>query len=174
MKLYFKQRMFSWFDSYDIYHMDDSGAVAFTVEGKLAWGHCLHILDPMGRHIATVKQQFFTFLPKFDLYIGEQCVGTICKEFTFLRPSFTLDCKGWRVEGSFMEWDYTILDAQNRQVATVSKDPLDGHLRDRCGGGARRPVCPDDRAGHRRGKMLPQLGLSNKQRIRGESHGFFV
>ena len=37
MKLYFKQRMFSWFDSYDIYHMDDSGAVAFTVEGKLAW-----------------------------------------------------------------------------------------------------------------------------------------
>lgn len=116
MKLYFKQRMFSWFDSYDIYHMDDSGAVAFTVEGKLAWGHCLHILDPMGRHIATVKQQVFTFLPKFDLYIGEQCVGTICKEFTFLRPSFTLDCK------SFMEWDYTILDAQNRQVATVSKE----------------------------------------------------
>ncbi len=122
MKLYFKQRMFSWFDSYDIYHMDDSGAVAFTVEGKLAWGHCLHILDPMGRHIATVKQQVFTFLPKFDLYIGEQCVGTICKEFTFLRPSFTLNCKGWRVEGSFMEWDYTILDAQNRQVATVSKE----------------------------------------------------
>ena len=104
MKLYFKQRMFSWFDSYDIYHMDDSGAVAFTVEGKLAWGHCLHILDPMGQHIA------------------KQCVGTICKEFTFLRPSFTLDCKGWRMEGSFMEWDYTILDAQNRQVATVSKE----------------------------------------------------
>ena len=122
MKLYFKQRMFSWFDSYDIYHMDDSGAVAFTVEGKLAWGHCLHILDPMGRHIATVKQQVFTFLPKFDLYIGEQYVGTIRKEFTFLRPFFTLDCLGWRVEGSFMEWDYTILDVQNRQVAAVSKE----------------------------------------------------
>ena len=106
----------------EIIVVDDSGAVAFTVEGKLAWGHCLHILDPMGRHIATVKQQVFTFLPKFDLYIGEQCVGTICKEFTFLRPSFTLDCKGWRMEGSFMEWDYTILDAQNRQVATVSKE----------------------------------------------------
>ena len=121
MKLYFKQRMFSWFDSYDIYHMDDSGAVAFTVEGKLAWGHCLHILDPMGQHIATVKQQVFTFLPKFDLYIGEQCVGTICKEFTFLRPSFTLDCKGWRMEGSFMEWDYTIQDGP-RTVATISKE----------------------------------------------------
>ena len=42
MKLCFKQRFFSWFDSYDIYDAS-TGATAFTVEGKLAWGHCLHI-----------------------------------------------------------------------------------------------------------------------------------
>ena len=125
MKLYFKQRMFSWFDSYDIYYMtggEETGAVAYTVEGKLAWGHCLHILDPQGRHIATVQQQVFTFLPKFDMYVGDEYVGTIRKEFTFLRPSFNLDYNGWRVEGSFMEWDYTILDGTGRQVAAVSKE----------------------------------------------------
>ena len=125
MKLYFKQRMFSWFDSYDIYYMNDgeeTGAVAFTVEGKLAWGHCLHILDPQSRHIATVKQQVFTFLPKFDMYVGDEYVGTIRKEFTFLRPSFNLDYNGWRVEGSFMEWDYAIVDGSGRQVAAVSKE----------------------------------------------------
>ena len=55
MKLYFKQRFFSWFDSYDIYHED--GSVAYTVEGKLSWGHCLHILNPQGEHIATVQQR---------------------------------------------------------------------------------------------------------------------
>ena len=70
MKLCFKQRFFSWFDSYDIYDAS-TGATAFTVEGKLAWGHCLHILDAQGRHIATVKERVLTFLPKFDLYIGE-------------------------------------------------------------------------------------------------------
>ena len=43
MKLWFKQRFFSWFDSYDIYYED--GSTAFTVEGKLSWGHRLHILD---------------------------------------------------------------------------------------------------------------------------------
>ena len=58
MKLYFKQRFFSWFDSYDIYY--EGGDVAYTVEGKLSWGHCLHILDPYGEHIATVKQQVLT------------------------------------------------------------------------------------------------------------------
>lgn len=48
MKLYFKQRFFSWFDSYDIYDYD-TGDVVYTVEGQLAWGHCLHILDAGGR-----------------------------------------------------------------------------------------------------------------------------
>ena len=69
-----------------------------------------------------MKQQVFTFLPKFDMYVGDECVGTIRKEFTFLRPAFTLDYNGWRVEGSFMEWDYTILDGAGRQVAVVSKE----------------------------------------------------
>ena len=100
MKLYFKQRFFSWFDSYDIYY--EGGSVAYTVEGKLAWGHCLHILDPYGEHIATVKQQVLTFLPKFH-------------------PSFTMDFCGWTVEGSFMEWDYTIQDGP-RTVASISKE----------------------------------------------------
>ena len=54
MRLLFKQRFFSWFDSYDIY--DDNGATVFTVEGKLAWGHCLHILNAAGEHIGTVQR----------------------------------------------------------------------------------------------------------------------
>lgn len=119
MKLYFKQRFFSWFDSYDIYYED--GSVAYTVEGKLAWGHCLHILDSQGCHIATVKQRVLTFLPKFDLYVGEEPLGTICKELTLFRPTFTLDFCGWTVSGSFMEWDYTI-HGSNGPVATISKE----------------------------------------------------
>ncbi len=126
MRLYFKQRMFSWFDSYDIYYMDhpdgETEAVAFTVEGQLAWGHCLHILDAQGRHIATVQQKVLTWLPRFDLYVGEECIGSIRKEFTLLRPAFSLDFNGWRVEGSVMEWEYTILDAQGQQVASVYKE----------------------------------------------------
>ena len=111
MKLYFKQRLFSWFDSYDIYDYD-TGDVVYTVEGQLAW-----------RHIATVKQRVLTFLPKFDLYLGDACIGTICKEFTIVRPLFTLDFNGWQVEGDFMGWEYEITDGQ-RQVAAISKELL--------------------------------------------------
>ena len=123
MKLYFKQRLFSWFDSYDIYDYD-TGNVVYTVEGQLAWGHCLHILDADGRHIATVKQRVLTFLPKFDLYLGDACIGTICKEFTIVRPQFTLDFNGWRVEGDFLEWDYRVTEACGAQVASIHKELL--------------------------------------------------
>ena len=120
MKLYFKQRFFSWFDSYDIYDTA-TGATAFTVEGKLAWGHCLHILDPHRRHIATVEERVLTLLPKFELYIGERYIGEIRKEFTLFRPAFALDFNGWRVQGSFLEWDYAVYSGQ-RRVASISKE----------------------------------------------------
>ena len=122
MKLYFKQRFFSWFDSYDIYDYD-TGDVVYTVEGQLAWGHCLHILDAGERHIATVKQRVLTFLPKFDLYLGDACIGTICKEFTIVRPRFTLDCNGWQVQGDWLEWEYEVMDG-DRRVMRASKELL--------------------------------------------------
>lgn len=120
MKLLFKQRLFSWFDSYDIY--DESGRAVFTVEGKPSWGHKLHILNAQGGHIGTVKHVVLTFLPKFELYVGEQYVGSIHKEFTFFKPRFQVDCNGWQVEGDLWGWDYRIRDGYGRTVAAVSKE----------------------------------------------------
>ena len=120
MKLLFKQRFFSWFDSYDIY--DEAGNTLFTVEGQMAWGHTLHINNASGNHIATVKQRLFTFLPKFDLYAGDTLLGTITKDFTLFAPSFEIDFNGWQVQGQFMEWDYDILDKFGDRVASISKE----------------------------------------------------
>lgn len=36
MKLVLKQRLFSWFDSYDV--CDEYGNAVFSVKGRLAWG----------------------------------------------------------------------------------------------------------------------------------------
>ncbi len=119
MKLLFKQRFFSWFDSYDIYN--EAGDTVYTVRGQLAWGHCLKIFDAFDNEIGTVKQRVFTWFPQFEMYLGGRCIGCIRKEFSFLRPKYNIDCNGWHIEGDFMEWDYTILNAAGGQVATVSK-----------------------------------------------------
>lgn len=120
MRLLFKQRLFSWFDSYDIYNESDE--TVYTVKGQLAWGHCLKIYDAEGAEIGTVKERVLTWLPKFELYLGERYVGCITKEFTFLRPKFNIDCNGWHVEGNWLEWDYSILKEDGQEVAAVSKE----------------------------------------------------
>ena len=120
MRLLFKQRFFSWFDSYDIYN--EAGDTQYTVKGQLSWGHCLKIFDRMGNEVGTVKERVLTLLPKFEIYSGDKYLGSISKEFTLFRPKFNIDYNGWHVEGSFLEWDYTIFDGRGRSVATVSKE----------------------------------------------------
>ena len=41
MKLLFRQRIFSWLDSYDIF--DENGETVYTVKGQLSFGHKLFI-----------------------------------------------------------------------------------------------------------------------------------
>ena len=120
MKLLFKQRFFSWFDSYDIYN--EAGETVYTVKGQLSWGHCLKIYDAQNREIGTVKERILTFLPKFEMYLGERYIGRINKEFTFFVPKYNIDCNGWQVDGDWFEWDYQIQNRSGRPVANVSKE----------------------------------------------------
>lgn len=122
MKLLFKQRFFSWFDSYDIF--DEAGNIVYTVKGQLAWGHCLKIFDARGVEIGTVRERVLTFLPKFEMYFGDQYIGCISKEFTLFRPRFNIDCNGWHIDGDWFEWEYQILTASGKAVAQVSKELL--------------------------------------------------
>ncbi|MBE6631623.1 MAG: hypothetical protein E7623_02855 [Ruminococcaceae bacterium] len=120
MKLLFKQKFFSWLDSYDVF--DENGNTVFIVKGQLSWGHCLKIYDVLGNELGTVKEKIFTFLPKFEMYEGENYIGCISKEFTFFKPRFNVDCKGWYVDGDFFEWEYDILSYGGIHVASVSKE----------------------------------------------------
>lgn len=119
MKLLFKQRAFTWFDSYDIF--DEAENTVYTVQGRLAWGHRLEISDAAGNYLGQVRQEVLTFRPRFSLFIGENCVGQLRKEFALFKPVFTLDCNGWEIEGNFWEWDYRVTEG-SRIVMTVSKE----------------------------------------------------
>ncbi len=122
MKLLFKQRFFSWFDSYDIYN--EAGETVYTVKGQISWGHCLKIFDTNGNEIGTVKEKVITLLPKFEIYLGEQYIGCIRKEFTFFKPKYNIDYNGWQIDGDFLGWNYRILNASGQNIAAISKQLL--------------------------------------------------
>lgn len=126
MKLLFKQRFFSWFDSYDIY--DEAGNPVYEVKGQLAWGHCLKIFNTSGQELGTVKQKVLSMMPTFEIYMQNQYVGRIRREFVPFKPSYNIDFNGWHVDGNFFEWDYSITGADGTSVATISKQLF--HLTD--------------------------------------------
>lgn len=120
MQLLFKQRLFSWFDSYDIYN--ELGQTVYTVQGKLAWGHKLEIYDASGTPVGLVEEKIFTFLPRFIFYRNGNYLGQVQKELTFFKPLFTLDYGDWQVEGDWLQWNYTITDRGGQPVANLSKE----------------------------------------------------
>lgn len=120
MKLLFKQRFFSWFDSYDIY--DEAGNTVYVVKGELAWGHLLRIYDASGNELGYIKEKILTWLPEFEMYVKDSYAGCISKEFAFFKHKYNIDLNGWQIEGDWFEWDYTITDPSGDIVAAVSKE----------------------------------------------------
>ena len=149
----FKQRLFSWFDSYDIYAQD--GSTLFTVRGELSWGHCLRIYTRDGRYAGTVREKILTFLPRFELFAGENSIGFLKREFTLFRPAYVLEANGWRITGNFMQWDYTVTEpsGQNKQAAIQ----FYRYICHRCAKPGKRAFGAYDGACNRCGEMLARL-----------------
>ena len=119
MRLLFKQKLFSWFDSYDIF--DEAGNTVYTVKGQPSWGHMFNIYDAYGNELGTVKQKLFSFFPYFELYMNGGFIGSISKRMSLFKPKYDIDFNGWYVEGNFWEYDYSIYGVTGSCVATVSK-----------------------------------------------------
>lgn len=121
MRLMIKQRVFTLTDNYYVY--DESGEIRYEVEDEfLSLGHQLHVYDSRsGREIGAVHQELFRFLPEFEIVIGGRRVGSVSKEFSFFTPRYTVDFRGWDVEGDLMHWDYTVTQ-NGRTVMTITKE----------------------------------------------------
>ena len=122
MVLLFKQRLFSLLSSYDIFNINNE--TVYTVKSKFSFVQNFEIFDASGAKVAYMERRLFTFLPKYDLYLGDEYIGCIKKEFSFMRPKFTIDCKGWYIEGSIWERYYSIYDSDGYNVATITKKLL--------------------------------------------------
>jgi len=120
MKLYIKEKVFSWGDKFTV--KDEYGNDKYFVEGEVfTWGKKLHVYDRHGQEAAFIKQELFRFLPTYSVFCGDHQVAQIRKEFTFLFPRYSIDGLGWEIDGSFMAHDYVI--TQNSQtIVQISKE----------------------------------------------------
>ena len=120
MKLYMRQKVFSWVDRFTV--KDESGADKYYVEGEFfSWGKKLHVSDLNGNEVAFIQQKVFSFLPKFFVFVNGNQIAEIVKEFTFLRPRYSIEGLGWEIEGSFMAHDYQITK-EGHSIVAIHKE----------------------------------------------------
>lgn len=120
MKLYIRQRLFSWTDSYDVY--DETGRARYSVKTDfLAFGHQIHVFDVRtGQEVGSIHQKLLRLLPEFEILLGGRSAGSVRRQLTLLTPRYQVDYRGWRVSGNILGWDYRVTEGENT-VMTISK-----------------------------------------------------
>jgi uncharacterized protein YxjI len=122
MKLYIRQKVFSWTDSFKV--LDENGNQRYYVKGEFfSLGKRLHVFDEYDRSFAHIQQKLFTLLPQYSVYVGGDEVARVIREFSFIHPRYSIERFGetWTVEGRFWEHDYEIL-CGGRAIASIHKE----------------------------------------------------
>ena len=120
MKLYIKQKVFSWKDKFTV--KDAFGEDTYYVVGKLmSMGKKLTVTDRLGMEVAFIHQKVFSLLPRFFVDVNGVTVAEIVKKFTFFKPEYEVRGPGWTVEGSLTAHDYRIYDADGSTVVSIHK-----------------------------------------------------
>jgi uncharacterized protein YxjI len=119
MKLYIKQKVFTWRDRFNI--KDEEGLDRYSVAGEIfTWGRKLHVYDAAGNEVAFIRAKVLTFLEqKYFIELGGQTF-TLIKEFTFFKPKFRLEGVPWRMEGQFLEHEYSLF-SDSQTVMSISQ-----------------------------------------------------
>ena len=120
MKLYIKEKVFSWGDKFTV--KDEYGNDKYYVQGEVfSWGKKLHVYDMTGNEVAFIKQEVWSFLPRFYVFCNNVQVAEIKKEFSFIFPKYSVAGLGWEIEGRFMAHDYEIKKG-SRTIVSISKE----------------------------------------------------
>lgn len=107
MKLYIKQKVFSWSDKFFV--KDEQGRDRYYVEGEIfSFGKKLHVYDMADNEVAFIQQKVFSFLPRYYVFIGDEQIAEVVKKMTFFFPKYYVEGLDWEVNGDFMAHDYEI------------------------------------------------------------------
>lgn len=119
MKLYMKQKVFSWTDKFTV--KDEMEQDRYFVEGEfLSLTKKLHIRNTSNEELAFIWQKFWSIMPRFCVEIDSREVCWIAKRFTLLRPKYVLEGLNWHVEGDFWSHEYSVYDG-DREIMSLSK-----------------------------------------------------
>lgn len=122
MKLYIKQKVFSFKDKFNVF--DFNGNVKYRAEGELiSFGKKLHVYDHNDREVIFIRQKLITFLPKYEVSVLGNEPVEIVKNFTFLKHEYSIPAWNIKVHGDFFAHEYSV-EQNGMVIAHMSKEWL--------------------------------------------------
>ena len=105
MKLYIKQRVFTYKDKFNVLNASDN--IEYTAKGKIiALSKRFNIEDNKGKRVATIKKKIFSIFPSYKIkIIGDQSYH-LKRKFTFFKQKYKVKPLGWELKGDFMAHNY--------------------------------------------------------------------
>ncbi|MBQ2953492.1 MAG: LURP-one-related family protein [Clostridia bacterium] len=124
MRLYIKQKVFSWKDKFTV--KDEYGEDRYKVEGEFfSIGRKLHVCDMAGSEVVYIAQEIWSWMAKYHVHIRGHHAADVKQKFSWFRPKYELsgpECSGWTVDGSFWEHDYEVLDGTGNCIVRIFKE----------------------------------------------------
>ena len=118
MKLYIKQKVFSWRDRFAV--KDEAQNDRWFAQGEIfTLGRKLHVYDASGFEVAFIRQKLLSLLPRYYIELGGKEYEFV-KELTLIKPKYSIRNLDWTVDGNFWEHEYSVTDGQG-YVMRISK-----------------------------------------------------
>ena len=120
MRLYMKEKVFSWNERFTV--KDENGWDKYFVEGEFfSLGKKLHLLNVHGEEVAFIQQRLFTLMPRFSVSVAGREIAEIRKEFTFFFQRYVIDGLGWEIDGDVWAHDY-VIRKNGRAIVRITKE----------------------------------------------------
>ncbi len=121
MKLYIKQKVFSWNDRFTV--KDEFGDDRYTVEGEIfTLGRKLHVYDRSDTEVIFIAQKVWSWMARYIVSIHGNPAAEVAQKFTWFRPKYEIIGPDWQVEGNWHGHDYEVLNGSGSCVVRITKE----------------------------------------------------
>ena len=118
MKLYIRQKVFSWRDRFAV--KDEAQRDRWYAQGEIfTLGKKLRVYDAGGAEVAFIWQKLLSFLPRYYLELNGKSYEFV-REFTLLRPKYTIRNLDWTINGNIWAHEYNVTDSRG-DIMRISK-----------------------------------------------------
>jgi len=115
LKLYIKQKVFSFVDRFTV--KGEDGADAYSAVGEFfTLGKKLNIYEGMNTDVAVpaarIEQRLMSFTTRFGIIVRGNHVSDMVRKITLFSNDYRLEGLPWHLEGDFLAHEYSLINGR--------------------------------------------------------------